>query len=78
MPTFRIQHNTKYEYDRLIQESMNEIKIFPVLFAEQEVLQHDLTITSNPDVQVFYDYWEIKPAHLTCCLHIRNLILTAG
>ena len=30
MPIFKIQHITKYEYDRLIQESMNEIKIFPV------------------------------------------------
>ena len=32
MPIFKIQHITTYEYDRLIQESMNEIKIFPVHF----------------------------------------------
>jgi transglutaminase-like putative cysteine protease len=57
MPIFKIQHITKYEYDRLIQESMNEIKIFPVHSAEQEVLHQDLKITANPDVEHFTDYW---------------------
>ncbi len=53
MPIFKIQHITKYVYDRLIQESMNEIKIFPFDSPEQEVLQHELDITGNPEVQVF-------------------------
>jgi transglutaminase-like putative cysteine protease len=60
MPIFKIQHITTYEYDRLIQESMNEIKIFPFLSPEQEVLQHDLVITGNPEVLIFYDYWNNK------------------
>lgn len=60
MPTYRIQHTTKYEYDKQIRESMNEIKIFPVISSEQEVLQHDLIITGNPDVQIFFDYWGNK------------------
>ena len=53
MPIFKIQHITTYEYDRLIQESMNEIKIFPVVSSEQEVLQQELMITGNPEVQLF-------------------------
>ncbi|MDP9041389.1 MAG: transglutaminase family protein [Bacteroidota bacterium] len=60
MPTYRIQHITKYEYDRQIRESMNEIKIFPVISSELEVLQHDLVITGNPEVQIFFDYWGNK------------------
>lgn len=57
MPIFRIHHITKYEYDRAVKESVNEIKIFPFQCAEQEVLQHDLLITTHPDVQIFSDYW---------------------
>ena len=60
MPLFKIQHITKYTYDRLIQESMNEIRIFPVESPEQQVLKQDLAITDNPDVQVFFDYWGNK------------------
>jgi transglutaminase-like putative cysteine protease len=63
MPIFKIQHITTYEYDRLIQESMNEIKIFPFISPEQEVLQHDLVISGNPDLHVFYDYWDNKAAN---------------
>jgi transglutaminase-like putative cysteine protease len=57
MPVFKIQHTTKYEYDRLIQESMNEVKIFPASSAEQEVLQQELQISANPEVEHFIDYW---------------------
>ena len=57
MPIFKIQHITKYEYDRLIQESMNEIKIFPAHSAEQEILHQELEISSHPEVERFSDYW---------------------
>lgn len=60
MPIFKIQHITTYEYDRLIQESMNEIKIFPIVSADQEVLQSELRITGNPEVNYFFDYWDNK------------------
>jgi transglutaminase-like putative cysteine protease len=63
MPVYKIQHITTYEYDRLIQESMNEIKIFPIESSDQEVLQHDVTITGNPEVHYFYDYWDNKAAN---------------
>lgn len=57
MPLFRIQHITKYEYNRPVKESANEITIFPYLCSEQEVLQHDLSITNNPDIYIYTDYW---------------------
>jgi transglutaminase-like putative cysteine protease len=85
MPIFKIQHITKYEYDRLIQESMNEIKIFPFLSAEQEVLQHELVITGNPDVQIFFDYWGNKtgvfnllPPHKELIINSRLMVRTTG
>jgi transglutaminase-like putative cysteine protease len=83
MPTFKIQHITKYEYDRLIQESVNEIKIFPLLAPEQEVLQHDLIITGNPEVQIYFDYWGNKtgifnalPPHKELSINSRLTVRT--
>lgn len=38
-------------------ESVNEIRIYPMPSPEQEVLQHDLIITGNPEMQVYTDYW---------------------
>lgn len=60
MPIFKIHHITKYEYDRPVRESVNEIKIFPFICREQETLSHELTITSLPEVQTFFDYWGNK------------------
>src|SRR4051794_33933595 len=60
MPVFKIHHVTRYEYDRPVKESNNEIKVYPYQCTEQEVLQHDLHITNQPDIQTFYDYWGNK------------------
>ncbi len=83
MPVFKIQHITKYEYDRLIKESMNEIKIFPVQSTDQEVLEHELVITGNPEVQVFFDYWGNKtgifnllPPHRDLSIESRLIVKT--
>ena len=83
MPVFKIQHITKYEYDRLIQESMNEIKIFPIQSPEQEVLQHELIISGNPEVQNFFDYWgnqtgvfNLMPPHQELSIDSRLVVRT--
>lgn len=57
MPVFKIHHVTKYQYDSLVRESINQIKIVPYQCIEQEVLQHQLIITGQPTVQQFADYW---------------------
>ena len=77
MPTFKIQHITTYAYDRLIQESMNEIKIFPILSSDQEVLQHELTITGNPEVNYFYDYWDNKAANFNLFPPHQELVINS-
>ena len=60
MPVFKIHHITKYEYDRPIRESVNEIRIYPYKDAEQETLSHELNITGHPSVLNFNDYWNNK------------------
>ena len=57
MALFRIQHITRYLYERPVLESVNEIRIYPMPSPEQEVLQHDLIITGNPEMQIYTDYW---------------------
>jgi transglutaminase-like putative cysteine protease len=57
MPVFKIHHITRYVYDRLVKESVNEIRILPYQCGEQEVLQQNLLITGHPPVHIFADYW---------------------
>ena len=85
MPIFRIHHITKYEYDRPVKESVNEIKIYPSQCPEQEVLQHELLITGHPDVQTFTDYWGNKTgsfnllsAHKTLKIESKLLVRTTA
>jgi transglutaminase-like putative cysteine protease len=75
MPIFKIQHTTTYEYDRLIQESLNEIKIFPVLSSDQEILLHKLTITGNPELLYFFDYWNNKTASFNLLPPHQKLVI---
>jgi transglutaminase-like putative cysteine protease len=57
MAVFKIVHLTKYQYNYPIKESINEIRLFPHHFDNQEVLQYQLLITHNPDVDISEDYY---------------------
>ncbi len=60
MPVFKIQHITRYDYDRPVRESVNEVRIFPYYGSELEVLHQDLILTGNPAIHHFNDYWGNK------------------
>lgn len=75
MPVFKIHHLTKYEYNRPVKESINEIRIFPYQSDEQELLHHDLLITGSPDVQTFSDYWKNKAGTFTLLPEHKNLVI---
>jgi len=57
MPVFNIHHITKYDYDRPIKESVNEIRIYPFADHSQETLHHVINITGDPEVYTVQDYW---------------------
>ncbi|SHN08489.1 transglutaminase family protein [Chitinophaga sp. CF418] len=85
MAIFRIHHVTRYEYDRPVKESVNEIKIFPFKCPEQEILQHDLLITGQPEIQTFTDYWGNKsgnfnllPPHKVLTIESKLLVRTTA
>lgn len=65
MPVYKIQHITCYEYDAPVADSTNEIKIYPYNGPDQVVIQHEITISKDPAMQVFTDYWGNKTGQFT-------------
>lgn len=57
MAIFKITHITKYQYSLPIKESINEIRLFPHHFKDQEVLDHHLLISHDPEIKHFRDYY---------------------
>lgn len=75
MPVFKIHHVTKYQYDSLVKESINEIRIFPYQCPEQESLKHQLIITDSPAVFTFSDYWGNTAGSFNLVAPHRELII---
>src|SRR5215813_1027491 len=85
MPVFNIHHVTKYEYDRPVKESVNEIRIYPFACNEQEILFHELNVTDNPDILLISDYWgnragmfNLMPAHKAMIIESKLIVRTLG
>jgi len=81
MAVFKIVHLTKYQYNHPIKESINEIRLFPHHFENQEVLQYQLLITHNPDVDISEDYYgnrvgnfNVLGAHTEMIIESRMLV----
>lgn len=85
MPIFKIHHITRYEYDRQVKESVNDVRIYPYQCPEQEVLHHELLITGQPDLHTFFDYWGNKtglfnllPPHKELVIESKLVVRTTG
>lgn len=57
MPRFNIHHVTKYTYEQPVRDSANHIILYPIKDEYQEVLKHQLTITGEPYVDIYKDYY---------------------
>ncbi|MFN7117344.1 MAG: transglutaminase domain-containing protein [Saprospiraceae bacterium] len=60
MPFYRIQHITRYTYPAPAIDGINQIMLFPIQDAHQEVQNHELRITNNPSVEEFFDHFGNK------------------
>jgi len=85
MPVFNIHHVTKYEYDRPVKESVNEIRIYPFAGSGQEVLFHELNVTDHPDILLINDYWgnragmfNLMAAHKSMMIESKLIVRTLG
>ncbi|MBC7890289.1 MAG: transglutaminase family protein [Ferruginibacter sp.] len=57
MPRFFIHHVTKYTYPEPVRDSANQIMLYPVKDENQEVQSQRITITGEPFVEQFRDYY---------------------
>ncbi|WP_069660905.1 transglutaminase family protein [Arcticibacter eurypsychrophilus] len=57
MPEFKIKHLTQYTYQSPVRDSANQIILFPVNDAYQEVQMQDLKISGDPSVYMSKDYY---------------------
>lgn len=81
MALFKIVHITKYQYNYPIKESINEIRLFPHHFENQEVLQYQILISHNPEVDISEDYYgnrvgnfNVLDAHNEMTIESRMLV----
>ncbi len=82
MPEFEIQHITRYLYESPVRDSANQIILFPIKDNYQEVLKQELTITGNPSIDTFTDYYGNEVGSFTytephTLLNINSKILVA-
>jgi len=57
MPVFKVKHITHYTYNSPAVDCTNQIMLFPIQDHLQNVLNHKITITNNPPVEIFIDYF---------------------
>lgn len=65
MPKFTVHHITIYSYQSAVYDSANQIMLFPIKDAQQEVIEHQLKITGDPSVDIFTDYYGNEVATFT-------------
>ncbi|MVN22929.1 transglutaminase family protein [Mucilaginibacter arboris] len=58
MPEFHITHITSYLYEEPINDSANQIMLYPIDDENQQVINHRLKITDNPLVETYKDYYD--------------------
>ncbi len=85
MPVFKIHHVTKYSYNRPVKESVNQIRIYPIASDLQEILQHEVNITTDPELFLFIDYWgnrcadfSLLQSHKELTIDSRIIVRTMG
>jgi transglutaminase-like putative cysteine protease len=57
MSQYHIKHITRYIYTSAVIDSANQIMLFPLNDAQQEVKKHKIIITHQPSVEIFTDYF---------------------
>lgn len=57
MPSYKIQHRTRYAYAAPVIDCANQLMIYPLPDARLTVKSHAVTISQHPDVALFTDYF---------------------
>jgi transglutaminase-like putative cysteine protease len=77
MPKFKIRHVTKYTYEVPVRDSANQIMLYPISDAFQNVLQSHIVITDEPMVELHRDYFGNEVGTFTHSHPHQELIIDA-
>lgn len=73
MATYRIQHITRYTYTASVIDSANHILLYPVEDEFQEVMNHELSISYSPNIEVYEDFFGNHAGLFTITLPHKEL-----
>ena len=57
MPRFVIHHVTKYTYPEPVRDSANQVMLYPIKDAHQSLQSQHITITGQPSLEIYKDYY---------------------
>ena len=77
MATYRIKHITRYTYTAPVIDSANQIMLYPVEDQMQEEENHSLTISYNPKIDVYDDFFGNRAGLFTIIAPHHELNITS-
>jgi transglutaminase-like putative cysteine protease len=57
MPAYKIKHVTRYTYASPVIDCTNQIMLYPIIDDHLEVKKHEISISNDPEIEVFTDYF---------------------
>ena len=77
MATYHIKHITRYTYTAPVVDSANQILLYPVKDEFQEVENHNLQISYNPQVDVYEDFFGNRAGLFTIITPHKELTIAS-
>jgi transglutaminase-like putative cysteine protease len=77
MSSFQIKHITRYTYASPVVDCTNQVMLYPLTDALQEVKKHELVISYYPLVEIFTDYFGNKVGMFTIVNPHTELVITS-
>src|SRR5687767_2145106 len=78
MAKFKIQHITKYSYEVPVRDSANQIMLYPISDAWQEISMHRIRVTGNPAIEIHSDVFGNKIGTFTHSKPHQELIIDSS
>lgn len=75
MPQFKIHHVTRYSYEVPVRDSANQIILYPIKDEYQTVLKQEISITGEPAVDVYKDYYGNEVGSFMFAQRHRELVI---
>lgn len=78
MPRFDIRHITRYSYEQTVRDSANQVTLFPLEDEYQAVTKRNLSITGEPPVELFKDYYGNTIGSFTYTVPHKEMVIDSS